>query len=85
MQQLLRAAKEIQVDETIIAGRRKNSLAQEQQWFKALEKERKINVCELGERKRKGRAGGKEWLYLKIGIFVIVQFITIVLVALLIK
>ena len=49
----MRAAREIKVDETIEGGRRKNSLAQEQQWFKALEEERKINVCELGERRKK--------------------------------
>lgn len=59
MQQLLRAAREIEVDEIIVAGRRKSSLAQEQQWFKALEEERKINVCELGERRKTGKSKGR--------------------------
>lgn len=47
------------MDETIAAGRRKSSLAREQQWFKALKEERKINVCELGRRRKTRKSRGR--------------------------
>lgn len=59
VQQLLRAAREVEVNGTIVAGRRMSSLAQEEQWFKALEEERKIRVCELGERRKTRKSRGR--------------------------
>lgn len=59
MQQSLRAAREIEVDERIVAGRRKSSLAQEHQWFKTLEEQRKINVCELSEKRKTRKNRGR--------------------------
>lgn len=44
---------------------------------------RKEDKCELGKRRKKRLSKEEEWLYMKIGIFVIVRFI--VLVALLVK
>lgn len=83
IQKSLKAGRKIGMDEVTVAGKRKKSLAQEQHWLKALQEEITINLWARGG--RKGRAGEEKWLYMKIGIFVIGQFITIVLVALSIK
>lgn len=80
MQQSLRAGREIDVDEVIVAGKRKSSLAQEQHWFKASQEEMKINVCEQEKEKEK-----QEKKYMKIGVFVIGQFITIILAVILLN
>jgi len=62
MEQSLRAARETELDETIVVERRKSNLSQEQQRFMALEEERKINVCVLGERKKTRKSRGRRMI-----------------------
>lgn len=53
MQQLSVATREVEADEIIVAGRRKSSLSQEQQWLK-------IDMCDLGERRKKRKSKGRK-------------------------
>lgn len=52
MWQSLRGGREIDVSEVIAAEKGKNSLAQEQHWFKALQEKMKIHVCKLEEEEK---------------------------------